>query len=62
MYYGNEMTAADLERIAAALESLGRSDRRKRTHATERERRVNLIMAAVRAEWAKNQRRQNGSE
>ena len=49
-YYAEAQTATQLERLSAALGTLGNSDKRKRGHARERETRLNKRLAQKRAE------------
>ena len=51
MHTGIDATDAQLEAIAAALGTLGYSDRRKRLHVRERDSRLNLRLAQVRERW-----------
>lgn len=51
MYYGEPKTDGELEKLAAVRGTLGKSANRKRYHHRERERRLNLQLAAERARW-----------
>jgi len=51
LWYGEPKSEAQLERLAAVLDVLGKADKRKRTHQRERERRVNLALAQKRDKW-----------
>lgn len=53
MYYGESKTQDELERLAAALKLLGKSEKRKRIHQCEREQIINLELAKARKQWRK---------
>lgn len=51
LYIGESKTQAELERLAAALGTYGRSEKRKREHERERGRRLNLLLMKERERW-----------
>jgi predicted ArsR family transcriptional regulator len=53
MYYGEDMTEPDIERLTADLGKSGRSAKQKLEHQRDRERRVNQLLARERRRWAK---------
>lgn len=53
LYYSDPVSDDKLERIAAALGTLGRSEKRKREHIAERETRANLQVAWAKSAWSR---------
>ena len=51
LYYGESKTDADLEYLAVAWGVHGKSEARKQAHRSERERRVNSLMARARERY-----------
>jgi hypothetical protein len=51
LFVGEPRTQKELERLSAALDTLGKSEKRKRKHERERERRLNLLMMQERERW-----------